>query len=342
MSRYFNIFFWEYEFYKPEWLWSLLAVPVVLVLWISLQRKGKGQLRFSRGKEEQLAYSNNAVKYVRWGINTLYGLSLSVLLFTLAEPYHQAIDPPKIDYKNGIDIILSIDASTSMLSQDFDPNRLEVAKKLAQQFVDTRKGDRIGLVIYEGEAYTACPATLDYKILKEQIRTIEPGNLEPGTAVGNGLGVAVTRLRSDSLKSKVIILLTDGSNNSGSIEPLEAAKLAKAKNCKVYTIGVGSTGLAPQPIQTPFGIQYENLPVEIDEVTLKEIANITGGKYFRAKDESGLRSIYDEINRMEKLKQEHQHFGSTPPLTLFPFYIWAMLFALTGWIIQRTKFKLDD
>lgn len=342
MSRYFNILIWDYQFYKPLWLWALLAVPAIIVLWISLQRKGKGQLRFSRSKDEQLNYSNATVKYIRWGINTLYGLSLTVLIITLAEPYNTSIDPPKIDYKNGIDIVISMDASTSMLSQDFEPNRLEVAKKVAQEFVDSRKGDRIGLVVYEGEAYTACPATLDYKILKEQIKAIEPGMLEPGTAVGNGLGVAVTRLRSDSLKSKVIILLTDGSNNSGSIEPLEAAKLAKAKNCKVYTIGVGSTGLAPTPIQTPFGIQYENLPVEIDEVTLKKIAEITDGKYFRAKDESGLKSIYAEINRMEKRKQENQHFAASPPLTLFPFYIWGLIFALGGWLVQRTKFKLDD
>ena len=342
MSRYFNILFWEYQFYQPQWLWALLGIPVLIYFWLLLQRQGKGQLRFSRSKEEQFVYSNNSVKYVRWLINLLYGLSLSALVFTLAEPYHQDIDPPKIDYKNGIDIILAIDASTSMLAQDFDPNRLEVAKKVAQQFVDSRKGDRIGLVVYEGEAYTACPATLDYKILKEQIQQIEPGTLEPGTAVGNGLGVAVTRLRSDSLKSKVIILLTDGSNNAGSIDPIEAAQLAKAKNCKVYTIGIGSTGLAPTPVQTPFGIQYENLPVEIDEATLKKIADITDGQYFRAKDETGLKSIYAEIDHMEKRKQEDQHFGAAPPLTLFPFYVWSLLFALAAWTIQRIKFKLDD
>lgn len=342
MSRYFNIFVWEYNFYKPEWLWALLAIPFVVWLWLLLQRKGSGQLRFSRSEDEQQSYTNYTIRYFKWGINTLISLALSLLVITLAEPYHEGIDPPKIDYKNGIDIILSIDASTSMLSQDFDPNRLEVAKKVALNFVDQRKGDRIGLVVYEGEAYTACPATLDYKVLKEQIKAIEPGNLEPGTAVGNGLGVAVTRLRSDSLKSKVIILLTDGSNNAGSIDPLEAAQLAQAKKCRVYTIGVGSSGLAPTPVQTPFGITYANMPVDIDEVTLKKIADMTGGKYFRAKDEKALKSIYREINQMEKRKMEDQHMGVSPPLTLFPFYVWALIFVLAAWGIQRWKFKLDD
>jgi Ca-activated chloride channel family protein len=342
MSRYFNILIWEYQFYQPHMLWLLLFVPVILFFWFLMQRRSNGQLKFSRDEKEQMHLTHGYVRYYRWGINTLVGLSLSMLIITLAEPYHEALDPPKIDYKNGIDIVLSIDASTSMLSQDFDPNRLEVAKKVAQKFVDQRKGDRIGLVVYEGEAYTACPATLDYKILKEQIGKIEPGYLEPGTAVGNGLGVAVTRLRSDSLKSKVIILLTDGSNNAGSIDPIEAAELAKAKNIKVYTIGIGTTGLAPQPVQTPFGIQYINAPVEIDEVTLKKIAEVTNGKYFRAKDEDGLKSIYAEINRMEKRKMEDQHFGAAPPLTLFPFYIWSLLFILVAWGIQRWKFRLDD
>lgn len=342
MSRYLNIFIWEYDFYKPQWLWALLAVPLIVWLWLMLQRKGNGQLRFSRSEEEQQSFTNHTIRYFKWGINTLITLALSLLVITLAEPYHTGIDPPKIDYKNGIDIILSIDASTSMLSQDFDPNRLEVAKKVALNFVDQRKGDRIGLVVYEGEAYTACPATLDYKVLKEQIKAIEPGNLEPGTAVGNGLGVAVTRLRSDSLKSKVIILLTDGSNNAGSIDPLEAAQLAQAKKCRVYTIGVGSTGLAPTPVQTPFGITYANMPVDIDEVTLKKIADMTGGKYFRAKDEKALKSIYREINHMEKRKMEDQHIGVSPPLTLFPFYVWALIFVLAAWGIQRWKFKLDD
>lgn len=341
MSRYFNICFWEYDFYSPHMLWFLFAIPVLLFFWEYLQKSRVGQLKYANSEAEQLSYSIGWVRYIRWGINTCYALSMACLVLTLAEPYNSSIDPPKIDYKNGIDIILSIDASGSMLAQDFDPNRLEVAKRVAKKFVDSRKGDRVGLVVYEGEAYTACPATLDYKLLKEQITAIEPGFLEPGTAIGSGLGVAVTRLRSDSLPSKVIILLTDGSSNTGP-DPMEAAELAKQKKCRVYTIGVGANGMAPTPVSTPFGVIYQNLPVEIDEEILKDIAKLTNGKYFRAQDEKSLEKIYAEIDHLEKRKMEDQHLAVEPPLTLFPFFIWSMLFSGIAWGVQRLKFKLDD
>nr|WP_294857893.1 VWA domain-containing protein [uncultured Fluviicola sp.] len=341
MSRYLNICFWEYDFYNPNMLWLLLVIPVLLFFWEYLQKSHVGQLKYASSEEEQLTHSIGWVRYIRWGINTFYALSMACLVLTLAEPYNTSIDPPKIDYKNGIDIILAIDASGSMLAQDFDPNRLEVAKRVAKKFVDSRKGDRVGLVVYEGEAYTACPATLDYKLLKEQISAIEPGFLEPGTAIGSGLGVAVTRLRSDSLPSKVIILLTDGSSNTGP-DPMEVAELAKQKKCKVYTIGVGANGMAPTPVSTPFGVVYQNVAVEIDEVILKDIAKLTNGKYFRAQDEKSLEKIYAEIDKLEKRKMEDQHLAVEPPLTLFPFFIWSMIFSGTAWGVQRLKFKLDD
>lgn len=341
MSRYFNICFWEYDFYNKPMLWLLLAIPVLLFLWEYLQKNRSGQLKYANSEQEQLSYSVGWVRYVRWGINTFYALSIACLVFVFAEPYNESVDPAKIDYKNGIDIILAIDASGSMLAQDFDPNRLEVAKRVAKKFVDSRKGDRVGLVVYEGEAYTACPATLDYKLLKQQISEIEPGYMEPGTAIGSGLGVAVTRLRSDSLPSKVIILLTDGSSNTGP-DPMEAAALAKAKKCKVYTIGVGAKGMAPVPVQTPFGVVYQNMPVEIDEAVLKDISKLTGGKFFRATDEKSLDKIYAEIDHLEKRKMEDQHLEAEPPLTLFPFFIWSILFSLIAWGVQRLKFRLDD
>lgn len=342
MSNYFNILLWEYHFYKPYYLGFLLVIPLVFLTLRLWKKNHLGQLKYAGTANNQTAFSNSWVRFIRWGIRTFQGLALACVLIPLAHPYHESIDPPKIDYKNGIDIILSIDASGSMLAQDFDPNRLEVSKKLAQEFVDSRKGDRIGLVVYEGEAYTACPATLDYTLLKQQIAQIEPGFLEPGTAIGNGLGVAVSRLRSDELKSKVIILLTDGSNNAGSISPIEAAELAKAKNCKVYTIGVGGTGLAPTPVMTPFGISYQNMPVDIDEGVLKKIASMTGGKYFRAKDTRGLEKIYAEIDNMEKRKMEASQTGVQPPITIIPFFIWAIIFSVSAWFIQQWKFKLDD
>lgn len=342
MSKYWNIGVWEYEFYAPNLLWLLVLVPIVLFLYTAFRSKIGGHLRFSRSELEQISMGNQWVRYYRWGIVSAQAMGLACLLICLAKPYHLEYDPPKIDYKNGIDIIISIDASGSMLAQDFQPNRLEVAKDVAQEFVKSRKGDRVGLVVYEGEAYTACPATLDYTMLNKQIEDIEPGKLEPGTAVGNGLGVAVTRLRSDSLQSKVIILLTDGSNNSGTIEPLDAARLAAFKKCRVYTIGVGSTGMAPTPIMTPFGISYENLPVEIDESTLNEIASITGGRYFRATDEQSLKTIYADINKLEKRNMEDTHFGAEPPVTITPFLIWGMVFLLGAWLVSVLKFKLDE
>lgn len=342
MSRYWNIAVWEYDFYAPHWLWCLVLVPVIFAVHYFLTRKSSGHLRFSRSETEQHELGTGWVRYYRWGMLFLQGFAVSCMIVALAKPYNASYDPPKIDYKNGIDIILSIDASGSMLAQDFQPNRLEAAKGVAQKFVDSRRGDRVGLVVYEGEAYTACPATLDYAMLKKQIAAVEPGYLEPGTAIGNGLGVAVTRLRSDSLKSKVIILLTDGSNNAGTIEPLDAARLAKAKKCRVYTIGVGSKGMAPTPVMTPFGISYENLPVEIDESTLQAIADETGGKYFRATDEKSLTTIYDEIDRLEKRKMEDMHFGAEPPVTIFPFLDWAIVALLGAWLLNSIKFKLDD
>jgi len=218
-----------------------------------------------------------------------------------------------------------------MMAQDFKPNRLEASKNVAKEFVDGRTGDRIGLVVYAGEAYTACPATLDYTILKEQIDKISGDRIEGGTAIGTGLGTAVTRLRSDSIVSKVIILLTDGSNNSGEITPLEAAELAKAKNVRVYTIGVGRNGNAPSPIITPFGIQYQNMPVEIDEVTLMKIAETTDGQYFRATDEKSLKAIYGEIEKLEKRKMEDQYYKSEPPSNPQAFLNWAFVLSLLVW-----------
>ena len=342
MSRYWNIAVWEYDFYAKPWFWLFLLVPAVFLGHYYLTRKRSGHLRFSRSESEQRTLGTGWVRYFRWTIALLQAFAVSLIITALARPYNANIDPPKIDYKNGIDIILSIDASGSMLAQDFQPNRLEAAKSVAQKFVDTRKGDRVGLVVYEGEAYTACPGTLDYTMLKKQIEEIEPGFLEPGTAVGNGLGVAVTRLRNDSLKSKVIILLTDGSNNAGTIEPMDAAELAREKHCRVYTIGVGSMGMAPTPVMTPYGISYESMPVEIDEATLQAIADETGGKYFRATDEKSLSTIYDEIDKLEKRKMEDAHFGSEPPVTILPFLLWAILALIVAWILNSIKFKLDD
>ena len=338
-----NIRFWEYEFLSPYWLWLLILVPVCL-FWMSRnERSRKGEIKFSRSEEEQGSFGAKWISHLRTVFIFLYGIVAILLIFAMAKPYHwNSSENINEEYKNGIDIILALDVSMSMLSRDFEPNRLEVSKKVAKEFVDGRRGDRIGLVVYAGEAYTPCPATLDYKILKEQIDQVNGEYLEAGTAIGTGLGTAVSRLRNDSLPSRVIILLTDGSNNAGEVTPEMAAELAKTKNIRVYTIGVGSMGEAPTPVMTPFGIRYENAPVEIDEITLMKIADKTNGKYFRATDEDGLKKIYKEIEKLEKRKMLDKQFKSETPATPAAFLNWAFLIALITWSTNILLFRVDE
>jgi Ca-activated chloride channel family protein len=230
-----------------------------------------------------------------------------------------------------------------MLAPDFTPNRIEAAKKVAIEFVDGRKGDRIGLVVFAGEAYTPCPATTDHAILKKQIEAANCDvNIEQGTAIGVGLGTAVTRLRNDSLPSKVIILLTDGSNNTGTISPDEAADLAQAKNVRVYTIGIGSTGDGPMAVQTPFGTILQNGEDEIDEATLTRISQKTDGQYFRATDEKSLRAIYTEIEKLEKRKIVDRHYQTEPPAMPMAFLNWAFVFLIASWAFHYGLFKVNE
>ncbi len=338
-----NIRFWEYEFFAPNWLWLMCLVPVVLVIIYILEKNRKGDVKFSRGSDDQKSIGSRWISRVRELTLLMYGIVAALLIFAMAKPFHWAqYDDFDKNYKNGIDIILTMDVSLSMLARDFEPNRLEAAKKVAKEFVDGRTGDRIGLVVYAGEAYTACPATLDYVALKKQIDEINSDRIEGGTAIGTGLGTAVTRLRNDSIASKVIILLTDGSNNAGEISPETAAELARAKNIRVYTIGMGSNGDAAMPVIGPFGVQYSTMPVEIDEMTLMRIADITNGKYFRATDEKSLKSIYEEIEKLEKRKMEDQHFKSEPPSNPQAFLNWAFVLLMITWFGNYILFRYND
>jgi len=321
----------------------MCGVPVVLVIMYILEQNRKGEFKYSRTSKDQKSLGSSGISRVREGILLLYGIIACLLIFALSKPFHWAeYDDFDKNYKDGIDIILAMDVSMSMLARDFDPNRLEAAKEVAKEFVDGREGDRIGLVVYAGEAYTACPATLDYTVLKKQIDEINGDRIEGGTAIGTGLGTAVTRLRSDSLASKVIILLTDGSNNAGELTPIMAAELARAKNIRVYTIGVGSQGEAMSPMPTPFGMQYQPVPVEIDEVSLMKIAEITDGQYFRATDTESLKSIYKEIETLEKRKMEDQHFKSEPPSNPSAFLNWAVVLLVITWGTNYFVFKYHE
>ncbi len=233
---------------------------------------------------------------------------------------------------------MSMDISGSMLAEDFSPNRLESAKQLAQEFIRARENDRIAIVAFSGEAYTQCPLTIDHGILENRIKQLKSGLIPDGTALGDGLAVSINRIRQSDAKSKVIILLTDGVNNAGSIDPLTASELAKTYGIRVYTIGVGTTGLAPYPYRTPFGIQYQNVKVEIDENLLSRIAKETGGVYFRATSKNKLKDIFQEIDQLEKTKIEVVSYEHRSEEYRLPLWV-ALAFLLAETIGRLFIFK---
>lgn len=338
-----NILPWEYNYLAPWWFLLLLILPIVAYFIIKTEKYRSGDYKFTGTRGQQQILTKKWINSVRYGLWSMQFIALIFLIITAAQPVSKN-NKTSIEkrYKEGIDIVIALDISSSMLAMDFQPNRLEASKQLAKEFIESREGDRIGLVAYSGEAYTACPPTLDYSILKNQIDQLDKITLQDGTAIGTGLGTAVTRLRNDSLPSKVIVLLTDGSNNAGDIDPSTAAELAKAKNIRVYTIGVGTNGEAPTPVSiTPFGIHYEKMPVEIDEETLKNIADITGGKYFRATDNEGLKSIYQEIDKLEKVKINSNIYSNNMEANPEAFLNWSLILLLLSWLIKRFLFKLE-
>ena len=284
---YFN----DITFGQP-WLLLLFSIIPLLIIW-----------EFGKGKKQVAAIRISSTKGLsgsRSWKNTIQQfpfifrmLALSCIIIALARPQTK-FDETQTEGE-GIDIILCIDVSGSMTAQDFSPNRMEAAKRVAMDFVDHRPSDKIGVVIFAGESFTQCPLTTDHDVLKSQISQIRNGLLEDGTAIGSGLATSVDRLRSSKAKSKIIILLTDGINNGGLIDPNTAKEIAKAFKIKVYTIGVGTDGYAPTPVSTPMGIVMQNQKVSIDEKLLQNIASETGGKYFRATDNKSLENIYKEI-----------------------------------------------
>ena len=283
------------HFASPYYLWLLtLLVPMIgYYVWRTLQ--GGAAIRIS-----SVAGVVRAPRTVRY---YLRHLPFALLVVALARP--QDVEQNVRTNTEGIDIMLAIDVSGSMLARDFKPDRITAAKEVAGSFIADRYGDRIGLVAFAGEAFTQSPLTTDQSTLQTLLARIRSGLIEDGTAIGNGLATAINRLRESEAKSKVIILLTDGVNNRGEIAPLTAAEIAKAQGIRVYTIGVGTEGMAPYPAIDMFGnITFVNQKVEIDEKTLTAISDMTGGKYFRATDKAKLKAIYDEINQLEKSKVE--------------------------------------
>lgn len=263
---------------------------------------------------------------------------LGVLLVALARP--QSEDNWQEEQREGIDIVIALDISTSMLAKDLRPDRLEASKSVAMDFIDGRPNDRIGLVVYEGEAFTQCPITTDHRVLKELFSGVQSGLIDGGTAVGTGLATALNRLRESEAKSKVVILLTDGVSNAGTVQPADAAQIAEQLGIRVYTIGVGTQGKALSPVSRfPTGqYRYDYVEVEIDEKTLRSIADLTGGKYFRATDEKKLKDIYSEIDRLEKTRinvTEHRQKKEE----YFPFALWGTGLLLFGLVLDKTLLR---
>lgn len=286
--------FFEYK----SLLW-LLVIPVLLLahyIWREVTGRHP-HLRVSDIRPWNVS-GQSLLNLLRHLPFALMEAAIVLIIIAIARP-RSSSDVEKVD-SEGIDIMLTMDVSTSMLARDFTPDRINAAKDIAIQFIAQRPADRIGIVVFAAESYTQCPLTTDRSTLINLMKDIETGLLDDGTAIGNGLATAVARLKDSDAKSRVVILLTDGVNNSGEIAPQMAAEIAKTYGIRVYTIGVGANGTAPYPVQTPWGVQMQNVPVELDEALLKGISDTTGGRYFRATDNTKLAEIYAEINRMEK------------------------------------------
>ena len=287
-------------FEYPKLLW-LLAVPVLLLLhylWMELKGR-RPHLRVSTGAP-WLAGGTSPLAILRHLPMLLRTAALVLIVVAFARP-RSSTEVEKIDTE-GIDISLAMDVSTSMLARDFKPDRISAAKDIAIEFIAQRPSDRMAIVVFAGESYTQCPLTTDRATLINLMKEVQTGLIEDGTAIGNGLATAVARMKDSDAKSRVVILLTDGVNNSGEVSPQTAAEIAKTYGIRVYTIGVGANGMAPYPVMTPWGVEMQQMKVEIDEELLKEIASVTGGRYFRATDNTKLSEIYSEINKMEKAR----------------------------------------
>ncbi|MCX6292467.1 MAG: VWA domain-containing protein [Bacteroidetes bacterium] len=322
-------------FAQPYFLWLLILIPVLVAASIFYNRKKKTDVRLS-SFDNFIGYVPTFRQRIQLVPFILKLFAIAAIIVALARP--QSSSSGQNVTTEGIDIVIALDISSSMLAEDLKPNRIEAAKKVADQFIDGRPNDRIGLVVFSGESFTQCPMTTDHAVLKNLFEGIQSGMLIDGTAIGEGLATAVNRIRGSKAKSKVIILLTDGVNNLGSIAPVTAGDIAKTFGIRVYTVGIGTQGVAPYPVKTPFGIQYQNMEVQIDEDILKQIAQGTGGKYFRATSTSKLKEIYSDIDQMEKTRIDVTEFRHKSE-EFYPLILLAVLFLGLEVILKYTLLK---
>jgi len=327
-------YFKNISFAMPQLLLLLLMIPVLIYWYVKHNNRQQGSLKVSSAKN--FAGLSSWINIYRHIPFVLRLLTLTLFIIAMARPQNRT-DEQQTE-GDGVDIILCLDVSGSMTAQDFTPNRMEAAKKVAIDFINSRITDRIGIVIFSGESFTQCPITTDKPVLIAAVENIHNGLLEDGTSIGDGLATSVDRLRGSKSKSKVVILLTDGENNGGLIGPANAKEIAKAFGVKVYTIGVGTDGYAPFPIKTPLGVVIQQQKVTIDEKLLTEIANETGARYFRAKDNAGLQNIYASIDSLEKSKVTITQFTRYTE-RFFPFVLLGLLLLLLEMILRFTVLK---
>ena len=329
--------FQEITFYNPELLWLLILLPLLIFVNIKISKKKSSNFKISSTRN--LDFKSLKIKIYPI-LDILRYLAITMLIIGLSRP--QIVDvSTQTKTSMGIDIVIAVDVSSSMLAQDLSPNRLDALKEVAKEFINDRTNDRIGLVVYDGESYTKTPVTSDKSIIIKSLEEIKfDGVIEDGTAIGMGLATAVNRLKDSKAKSKVIILLTDGVNNSGFIDPNTAADLASSYEIKTYTIGLGSNGnaLAPIAINPNGTFRFGLTKVEIDEELLKSIAKKTGGLYFRATDNKRLKDIYEEINKLEKTEvEEFKYTNATEKYRFFVLISFVLVFM--EWILRSTLFK---
>lgn len=320
---------------NPEFFYLLLVIIPMAVWYIFRYKRSTASIQVS--STASIFKAPKTLKhYLRHLVFLFQVLAIVFFIIVLARPQSSS------NWENvtteGIDIVIALDISSSMLARDFSPNRLEAAKDVAMKFISGRKNDRMGLVIFAGEAFTQCPLTTDKAVLLNMFKSIVVGMFEDGTAIGNGLATAVARIKDSDAISRVIILLTDGENNRGEIAPLTAAEIAKTFGIRVYTVGVGTIGTAPYPVNTPYGVQLQNMEVKIDEEVLSRISDITGGQYFRATNNNKLEEIYKEIDALEKSKIEVKEFSSKSE-EFMPFAIAGFISLIISLLLRITIFR---
>jgi len=316
-------------------LYFLAIIPIMMFWYWKRNKKMTPDITFSSLKIFNEIKPTIKEKLVHLPF-VLRSIAVALLIIALARP--QSFATGENVYTEGIDIAVVLDISGSMLAEDFKPNRLEAAKDVIDEFIAGRTSDKIGLVVFSGKSFTQCPLTIDYSVLRNLLSEIKSGMIEDGTAIGLAIANGVNRLKDSKAKSKILILLTDGVNNAGEIDPITAANIAQTFGIRIYTVGVGTRGNAPYPFQTPFGVQYQMIPVEIDEAILQQVADITDGHYFRATDNKKLEEIYKEIDKMEKTRVEITSYRNAKEL----FYNWALaglLLLFTEIVLSRTYLR---